>query len=449
MTRRLRLSNRLLSFLLHALIQPLRVVLVCGVPGLCLPYSAQAQPLPAPAASSSKTNAVVRAAPVRSDPYTPHVPRRAVLYQRSAYTLGLFGLVWHGLGLWLLLRTGMSARLRDGVYRMARRPLPRVGKAPPLIAPSRSFVMAYLVTMLVWTLPLGLAGLALEHHFGFSRQTVGAYLADDMRGLLFNAVLVPLIWGAYRLRARFPRKWWLIVWACTLPLLCVQMVIQPVVVAPLYNRFTPLPSGPLRDKLLALASQASITHARVFVADTSRRTTHVNAYVTGIGPATRIVIEDTALHTLPDDQLMAMMGHEMGHYVEGHIWVSLVVGAGGAGIFLWLLAQLVPRLAYRARRRYKLRGAWDLAALPLVMLVLFLLLEAQLPVANALSRVLEHRADTFGLRVTGLNDAMARLFVGFAERDYADPDPPRVLHLWFGTHPTLSERINYALHFHK
>jgi STE24 endopeptidase len=438
------LFKRPLSALPSSLHVRILSLMLCGVIWLCLPRMGQAQSsVPSPRAGT-----VLHTAPPRSAPYTPHVPRRAVLYQRSAYTLGLFGLVWHGLGIWLLLRTGLSARWRDGVYRSARRSPPRYGKAPPLYAVAL-FVMTYLVFILVWTLPIGLAGLALEHRFGFSRQTVGGYFVDDLRGLLFNAILVPLIWGAYWLRARSPRRWWLIVWACTLPLLCIQMVVQPVVVAPLYNHFTPLPPGPLRDKLLALASQASITHARVFVADTSRRTTHVNAYVTGIGPTTRIVIEDTALQTLPEDQLLAMMGHEMGHYVEGHIWVSLVVGAAGAGVFLWLLAQLVPRLAYRTRRRYGLHGAWDLAALPLVMLTLFVLLEAQLPVANALSRYLEHRADTFGLRTTGLNDATARLFVGFAERDYADPDPPRVLHLWFGTHPTLSERIDYARHFRK
>ncbi len=180
--------------------------------------------------------------------------------------------------------------------------------------------------------------------------------------------------------------------------------------------------------------------------DTSRRTRHVNAYVTGLGPSTRIVLNDTALQTLPPDQgLLAMMGHEMGHYVEGHIWVGFATGALGAGVFFWLLSRLLPWAAHRGGGRWRLHGPGDLATLPLVLLLASLFLLAQAPVASGISRALERRADAFGLRVTGRNEATARLMVGFAERDFSDPDPPFLFHLWFGSHPTLSERIAFAL----
>lgn len=428
---------------------PFVMLWVTGLLIFVLPSPVCAQTPPAHTVSASTTSPAAMLLPPR-DPYTPRVPERAILYQRSAYALGLAGIGWHILGLWLLLRSGASARLRNGVYRLIGRGRsavhPVCGKAPPFRA-VLLYGGVYLGFMRCWALPIGLTDLMLERHFGFGHESVGAFLQDDARGLLFDAVLVPLVWGIYTLRARFTRRWWLIVWALLLPLLCLQSVVEPVVVAPLYNHFTPLPPGPLRDEMLALAVRAGITNARVFVADTSRRTTHVNAYVTGIGPSTRIVIEDTALHTLPDDQLRAMLGHEMGHYIEGHIWITLLSGGLGAGALLWLLAQLLPRLAYRVRRRYGLHGAWDLAALPLLSLTLYLLIQAQLPLANALSRYLEHRADRFGLQTTELNDATARLFVGFAERDFSDPNPPLLLHLWWGTHPTLAERIAYARHF--
>lgn len=137
------------------------VAFLFGILWLCLPSITQAQSSSSPAVSSPRAETDLRSAPPRFDPFTPHVPRQAVLYQRSAYTLGLFGLAWHGLGIWLLLRTGMSARLRNAVYRLARRPPPHHGKAPPLAAVAL-FVMAYLVYMLAWTLPIGLAGLALS-----------------------------------------------------------------------------------------------------------------------------------------------------------------------------------------------------------------------------------------------------------------------------------------------
>ena len=428
---------------------PLVLLWVMGLLIFVLPSPARAQTPPAHPTPAKTASPTARILPLCA-PYTPRVPERAILYQRSAYALGLAGIGWHILGLWLVLRSGASARLRNGVYRLIGRGrfavFPIRGKAPPLRA-VLLYGGVYLLFMRCWALPLGLTDLMLERRFGFGHESVGAFLLDDARGLLFDAILIPLVWGIYTLRARFKRRWWLIVWGLLLPLLCVQSVVEPVLIAPLYNHFTPLPSGPLRDKMLALAGRAGITNARVFVADTSRRTSHVNAYVTGIGPSTRIVIEDTALHALPDDQLLAMLGHEMGHYVEGHIWITLLSGGLGAGALLWLLAQLLPRLAWRARRRYGLHGAWDLAALPLLSLTLYMLIQAQLPLANALSRTLEHRADRFGLQTTGLNDATARLFVGFAERDYSDPNPPLLLHLWWGTHPTLAERIAYARHF--
>lgn len=374
--------------------------------------------------------------------YTPHIPRRAIRYQRTAYALGLFSIVWHVLGLWLLLQSGLSARIRDKISQGGRS-----AQQSPAFRTVALFVLVYMLIMLLWSLPISIAGYNLEHHFGFSRQTAAGFVIDHGRGLLINLIFIPLIWGTYWLQAKQPRRWWLILWALALPLLCTESILQPILIAPIYNNFTPLPAGRLRNDLLALAARSGITNAHVFVADSSRRTTHVNAYVTGIGPTTRIVIEDTALRLLPEDQLLAMMGHEMGHYVERHVWVLLISNVLGAGIFLWLIAALLPRLIFRKRRVYGLKGIKDVAALPLVLLMLYVMLEIQMPVANALSRYLEHRADAFGLQTTHLNEASARLYVGFAERDYSDPDPPLLLHLWFGTHPTLKERIDYALHF--
>lgn len=379
--------------------------------------------------------------------YTPHIPRRAILYQRFAYTLGLLSIVWHVLGLWLLLRSGLSAGIRAKVNYTAPNKKTHKRLAPPFRTVAL-FVFAYMVIMLLWSLPVHIAGYLLEHHFGFSRQTPAGFVMDSIRGLLVSLILIPLIWGTYWLQAKQPRRWWLFLWALALPLLCTESVLQPILIAPLYNRFTPLPAGRLRTDLLALAAHAGITNAHIFVADTSKRTTHVNAYVTGIGPTTRIVIEDTGLRLLPEDQILAMMGHEMGHYVERHVWILLFSNVLGAGGILWLIAKLLPRLIFRKRRVYRLKGINDVAALPLVLLTLYLILELQMPVANALSRYLEHRADAFGLQTTHLNMASARLYVGFAERDYSDPDPPLLLHLWFGSHPTLKQRSDFALRFH-
>jgi Zn-dependent protease with chaperone function len=390
---------------------------------------------------------VIRAAPQSQagvrDPYVPRVPARAIAYHRSQYALALYGIAWKLLGLWLLVQTGLSVRMRDAVYRTLRLRLPEADAPPPFRALALFFVL-YAALLLLWSLPYRLAWLALEHRYGFSRQSVIGFFGDALLDMVFSYVSIPLFWGGYWLYARSPRRWLWWLWALLVPLLFFQMILQPVVIAPAYNRFTPLAPGNLHDDILALAARAGITGGRVFVEDTSRRTRHVNAYVTGLGPTTRIVINDTALQTLPEDQLLAMVGHEMGHYVECHIWVHFVTGVFGAGFFLWLAARLIPGLVLEWGRRHGLRGVIDLAALPVIALTLTLFLLAQAPIENAISRTLEHRADAFGLRVTHLNDATARLLVGFAERDYTDSDPPALFQFWFGSHPPLAERIAFA-----
>jgi Zn-dependent protease with chaperone function len=370
------------------------------------------------------------------------VPPRAIAYQRSKRILGLTSMVWNLLGMGLLLRTGLSARGRDMVYHLLRR-LPDAPScaAPPPLRALALFFLGYLLAFMVWRWPAGLTNLAIERHFGFARQSVGGMLWDSLLFTLFELILLPVLWGGYWLYQRSPRRWWLWLWAALVPLLFVQIVLQPVLIAPAFHRYTPLEPGPLREKILTLAARSGITGGRVFVENTSHKTRHVNAYVTGIGPTIRIVLNDTALQELPEDQLLAMMGHEIGHYVEGHLWIKYFSSIIGAGVFLGLAAWLLPRLAERPGRRWGLCGIKDIAALPLILLFLSVFLLAQAPIENYQSRILERRADAFALRLTRANEALIRLFIGFVERDYSDPDPPRLLQFWFGSHPTLSERI--------
>ncbi len=382
--------------------------------------------------------------PLRIDPFTPHIPARAIAYQRLHRVINLTGIAWSIGGLWLFIRLGVSTRLRTTLYRLLKRPLPQE-ESTPTFRVLALYSVVFLVIVRLWSLPFGLANRAVEAHYGFGRQSLGGYFADILMGLLLELPLIPLVWGGYWLFVRSPRHWWQWAWGLLTPLLLFQFVIQPVVISPLYNHYTPLPESPLRQDILALASRAGIPETRVFVEDTSKRTAHVNAYVIGLGMSRRIVLNDTGLKELPKDEMLAMVGHEMGHYVEGHIWIFFVCSVFGAGFFLWFLAKVLPLQTKRLYRLGFVTHTTDLAGLPSILLTISLFLLIQYPVINLTSRYLEHRADAFALRVTHLNEAAARLQVGFAERDFIDPDPPRILHLWFGTHPTIKERIEFAL----
>lgn len=380
--------------------------------------------------------------------YVPHIPRSAILYQHAGYALALFGMCWHGVGLWLILRSGLAVWLRQRIS--ARLPeLDSTGqeKAVPPFRALALFYAALSMLVLLWMLPVGLADLGIEHHFGFSRQSLPLYLGDLLRSWLVGMALLAALWIPYRLYALSPRHWWLWLWAILIPLILFSSALYPELVSPVFHRYSPLQRGELRRKIETLAFKAGIPHATVLVEDTSRRTQHVNAYVIGIGATSRIVIDDTALRLLPEDEILAMVGHEIGHYVEGHVWIGTLSSSLGAGLFLWLFSRWLPGLMRFGQNRYGIRGPLDLAALPLFLLVIYCCLQLQMPIANLESRWMEHRADAYGLRLTHLNEATARLFVGFAERDYSDPDPPLLLHLWYGTHPTLRSRIAFALSY--
>jgi STE24 endopeptidase len=381
----------------------------------------------------------------RSDPYTPHIPPRAIAYTHTQRALSLLDIAWNLLGLWLFVRSGGSTRLRNMVYSLVHQPLPDENRPPPFRA-LLVFYGLYTLLLRLWNMPFGLAELATEWRYGFSHESLAMYLVDAAKDWGIGLLVAPLLCGLMWLIMRSPRRWWFWMWGLTLPVLIGVLILQPIVIAPQFNTYSPLPDGPLRTKILALAARAGVPNADVFVEDSSRRSAHVNAYVTGVGPAARIVLNDTAIQTLPEDQLLAMIGHEMGHYVEKHIWFGLLSGALGAGAFFYLAYRLWPVLERRTQHsKTGLRGPLDLATLPLLFFYFNVAMLVQEPIANAESRYMEHRADAFGLRITGLNTATARLMVGFAERDFSDPDPPALLHFWFGTHPTLKERIRFAL----
>ncbi|CEK12805.1 M48 family metallopeptidase [Chthonomonas calidirosea] len=375
-----------------------------------------------------------------------HIPQRAITYQRLGYALGFFGIFWHGLGLWLILHFGIAAQLRCWAYRLTTRQ-PHSEKPPPLRALAL-FYVAFSLLFLLWQMPLGVAGLLLEKQFGFAREGWGRWLEDTALSWVLSLPLILVLWLGYVVYFRSPQRWWLWLWAALTPLILFNNVIQPIFIAPLFNRYRPLPPGPLRQAIENLAAKAHIRHAVILVENTSRRTTHVNAYVTGIGPTTRIVIDDTALKTLPPDQLLVMVAHEMGHYVEKHVWIITLSNILGAGVLLWVLSKAFPTLLQRFARKWGIESPADLAALPALFLCLYVLLQIQMPLANLESRYLEHRADAFALRLTHLNQAMAQLFIGFAERDYEDPNPPALIQWWYGTHPSLRSRVQFALSYH-
>jgi STE24 endopeptidase len=240
--------------------------------------------------------------------------------------------------------------------------------------------------------------------------------------------------AAVALIRRFPRNWWAPASVLVVAYGVITIWLYPVVIDPLFNRFEPLRPGPLREDVLRLADRAGVDVGEVYRVDASRRTSAANAYVNGLGHSKRVVLYDNLIDRFPHDEVVVVVAHELGHQkhndlLRGLAWLALVAPAG-----TFLTQALAERLAGRGWTRGP-------AALPAIALAVSLVGLGLGSASNALSRQVEARADSFALELTRDPGDFLKFERRIAVRNIADPDPPRLLHLLFDTHPTTVERL--------
>jgi STE24 endopeptidase len=350
--------------------------------------------------------------------------------------LGLYfgGSVWGWIGLWWLFRAGW---VQQAVTRAAVR----------TTKPEWQVASAFMVCsffLLAWRLPVAAVGHFVERSFGFSVMPFSAWLGERMMRWAIGWWQLGAALLVYALLRRYPKGWWRPAALAASVWLVFSVLIYPVVVEPMFDRFTELPEGPVRTGIMDLARSAGLDNPRILVAEMSRRTTKLNAYVTGIGPTARIVLWDNLLKAAPEDEILAVVGHELGHYAERHIVWGTLLGIAATWALMPLTAMLLPKVC----RRLGLSGPADPAGLPVLLLFISMLMFFQAPAEAAVSRWFERRADVYGLRLTNLRDATARIMVRFVEANYAEPDPVPLAYYWFHTHPPIRERVERALQFH-
>jgi len=244
------------------------------------------------------------------------------------------------------------------------------------------------------------------------------------------------------LARRFRRTWWWLASLLAAGLVVLGSYLYPLVIEPLYNTFTPMDDGALRTSLIALADEDGIEVDEVLVADASRRTTAVNAYVSGFGATKRLVVYDTLVDGAPPDEVRQVVAHELGHAAEDDVLIGTLMGALGttAGVTLLLL---VADQAW-VRRRAGVDDVRDVAAVPLVLALVAVGTLLAMPAQNVVSRAVEARADVHSLELTRDPDALVALQQRLASTNLNDPDPPRWQYLWFASHPTAAQRVALA-----
>jgi STE24 endopeptidase len=366
----------------------------------------------------------------------PEASELALRYTRSG------NVIWaieQALGLALpalMLFTGLSARIRAFASVVAR------GHFYPTLV-----VYLALVALLLFVVQLPLTvyvGYVREHAYGLSAQRFSKFAGDELKGLAVGLIVGALIiWVPYLLLARSPARWWLWTGALALPFFALILLITPVYIAPLFNKFGPMKDKALESQVLAVAAQAGVEGARVFEVNKSVDTEKVNAYVTGVGKTKRIVLWDTLLARLTPDQTRFVVGHELGHYVLGHVWISIFFSWALTLLGLYATHRTAGFLLARFGGRFGFTQLADPASLPLLMLLLSLFFFLIAPAALALSRHHERQADRFGLDLTRDNQAAATAFVALQRQNLSVPRPGLLYKLFRASHPPIGERVDF------
>ncbi len=381
---------------------------------------------------TAKTEGLGETGPVA----VPEPTEKALAHARGGNWLWLTSELWALLVPGVILFTGFSSKLRDLARRIGRNWFFTI---------AAYFALFALITFVI-DLPLSyFAGFARPHAYGLSNQTFGKWFGDELKGLMVGLIMGGLLlWVPYLLVKKSPRRWWLWTSLLAIPLTAFFMLIAPVVIDPLFNKFGPMKDKALEQQILDLAGRAGIEGARVFEVDKSADTNTVNAYVTGFGGSKRIVLWDTTIAKLAPDELLFVMAHEMGHYVLGHVVKSIFFAAAMILITLYAAYRLQAGLIARFSTRFGFTELSDIASLPLVMLLVGVLSFAVTPVANGYSRWQEHESDRFGLEITKNNHAAATAFVTLQEENLGVPRRGVFYKLWRASHPLLGERIDFC-----
>ncbi len=359
-------------------------------------------------------------------------------------TLYLVTTAWGLLVLYVMLLTRFGVWLRNLAERA-----------------SRSGLLQAAIVMSLFVLVLELAQLpfdSYQHHislkYGLSVQPWGSWFWDAGKALLLGCVFASLLgWILYAVLRRSPRRWWLYFWMAMIPIVVLVIFVQPVLIEPLFNKFEPLTDhhADLAAQIERVVQRAGmdIPAQRMFEMKASEKTTELNAYVTGLGSTKRVVVWDTTMEHMTTPQTVFVFGHEMGHYVLGHIPKELTIILLQLLVLFYVGYRLANWMVSRYGADWGIDGLSDWASLPLLALIIGVLTFLATPAFNAVSRHYEHQADQYGLEVIhGLVPnaplAAAQAFQILGERSLDYPYVGNLAEFWAWDHPTIRDRMIFV-----
>jgi len=360
---------------------------------------------------------------------------RSDAYFEGGYWILLWGMLITLLVNLILLKSRLSARMRDWAERVT-------GWKP---VHTFVYVAQYFAVTTLLAFPWALyTDYFREHEYGLANQTFGPWFRDFAVNFGVNMVLIGLLLVAiYGVIRRARQRWWLWGSAVTGAFLAFVMLISPVFIAPLFNSYTPLKKGPVRAAVLSMARANGVPAHEVYLVDASRQTTRISANVSGLAGTMRISLNDNLLNHASLPEIKAVMGHEMGHYLLGHIYVLLtwfgLVFVGGFAFVAWGF----KRVCARWGRDWGVHDIADVAGLPLFAALIAAYFFVMTPVTNTITRVSERQADIFGLNAAREPDGFAKIALKLST--YRKMHPTPLEEVIFYDHPSGYNRILMAM----
>jgi len=359
----------------------------------------------------------------------------AALQKAHDYTVGgewiqLWAVVVAAVVTWLIVRSGVLDRL-DRKFAERRRNL-------------RAFVVSFVffLALTVLSLPWDLyANYFREKAYGRTSQPLGDYLLQLSEMTLIAAVISALFMlGLYWLMRRTGKRWWIWSGALTAAVLAFFLLLSPILIEPLFNKYEPVPAGPVRDAVVGMAGRAGVPPERVFMFNGSRQSNNFTANAGGVGSTARVAISDVALKNANLDEVRAVTGHEIGHYVLKHTWYGILFYSLAAIVLFWIAERTFP---WFARRFGSSASLPEPRGIPVLIFMVSLFGLVTSPAFNSFARMIETQADDYSLRTENRPDALSTSLVKTAEYRY--PRPGKLEEIVFYDHPSVEARVRRAM----
>ena len=426
------------------------ILALCGLAMLFYASRAAAQAPPGPMAGAPQDQADVTqhfSRTVTAYTLPPELYEKTRKLEKLKLMFFVLEPVYGLVVLWLFLRWKLGPKYRNWAESGSRK----------LFLQVLIFAPPFVLTLDVLSLPVDIIRHQITRIYGLSVQGWGSWSWDWAKGELVNVVvgfiLILILYAVIRVS---PRRWWLYFWLASLPLTALLIFLQPVVIDPMFHKFVPMQQ---KDPALTVALEQMIHRAgqdippeRIYWMNASEKVNELNAYVTGIGASKRMVVWDTTLAKMDTQQVVAVCGHEMGHYVLNHIPKGMLIEAIASLILFYLLDRLIGGFIAWRGAAWDIRSVGDLASLPALLILLSVAGFIVTPAANSLSRYFEHQADQYALEVThgltpdsGQVAAQTFQILGEVDLEYPDPSPADVLLTY--DHPATRDRVTFSLNY--